>query len=612
MNVELYRRAQINNCNAITLYRRLGLPFESFYVLFDAVRRRNIELQTDEDYLILLVSLWCPIRHLFPSFAGPFYSFLASEEWQVGFKILAPKLYDRITKSAQVAAQFYCHSSESSLNFYLRLSGYKKLLLNQQRLGMDFEKWRKIYEEHRPHMRQETKHLTASEDCNSIEEGVRVGCLHIFKEYVENLMVDSKNRTKYKPVSDRISRYIQSIECETGNESDDIIGTIFERLLINATQYEPLALIGPAYICWIFEKRINKIGNPPDRKDCKVCKDCRPCKECKKHKNYKTCKDCAEREDCNTCRNCTERKDSNVNILMTTTGKEELFPLNLTVHSMPTVADEAQIYMFDELCALWKEYNLGRTELSKYIFERITPYYRDFMKANLSHPHIKHEYVQYPVAIFTNDFLQRALVNISSNLYVSHQGFIDETQITAKDWRSYFDKEEKEELPFLKKIFIRYSTIIDEPDLWGKRLFRFNFIELLPVIYKAATRESFLEKFKKLYYFPSSKLDYNTSPDKWNQQANELLMDFISNLDFPWKDDVRIVLDKSEDLRHAIYCAVILVCFKVILRSYEKEILVFSKEALFRKYSEEQYNKLFSFCGEPLFESDTAKISELP
>lgn len=537
MDVELYKRAIHTNVKTTELYQRLGLPIKSFYTLFDAVRRGNAKLRENENYLVLLVSLWSPIRHLFPSFAGPFYSFLTSEEWQVGTKILFPQLYERITNSALFVARLYCHSSESSLNFFFRLSGYQKLLLNQRSLGADFEKWRKMYENHRPHMRQETKQLTAFDEYDPIAEEVRMDLLHVFEEYVQNLMIDPKNRTKYKPVLSRVRSYIRAVEKENDEDTDcdtadDIAGTVFERLLIYATQYEPLSLIGPVYICWIFEKRIFKIGNP---------------------------------ENCN------------INVFLDTTKKEELFPLNCTVHSIPTVADEAQIYLFDELCELWAKHNLGETKLSKYIFERITPYYYDFMKADLGHPRITHKYVTYPVKTFTNEFLQRALGDIFRNLYVNHQSQLCEAQITAKDWKNYFYKDKKEELPFLEKIFARYNAIINEYSFCGKKAF--DFIRLLHAIYRAATQKEFLKKFETLYYFPNQELDYNASPDEWSQRCDRLLMDFICNLNFTWEDDnITDLLQKCEDLRYAISYAVVLVCSKAILRSYEKELLVFSKK----------------------------------
>ncbi len=101
---------------------------------------------------------------------------------------------------------------------------------------------------------------------DDIPDDCVIKLMKIAQEYLKNLMVESKNRRKYEGAYARISAHIKSantnLNDDLGDDADDIIGSIFERMLKIAKHCGAIRPIAPMYLCWMLEYRLLKVTNP--------------------------------------------------------------------------------------------------------------------------------------------------------------------------------------------------------------------------------------------------------------------------------------------------------------------------------------------------------------
>jgi len=562
--LEHYKRACHMNQTLRELYNRLNLPYHNFYALSRAISKRDVRLHKDNDYLILLVSAWSPIQHLLGTFTTR-VTFPADFDLHL-LERCEPEKFRQFWDGLTGAEDFYRNSCESSLNVPLRVQAYYKLMCNQWEMICAHKNWVDKYNEHQSAMAKEIAQLKAKDDYEPVDYTVLKKFAQIFEEYVKNLMVDPKNRRKYKPVLERVRKYIGGLqeeedEGEDSTEADDVLGTIFEQLIINATRYDPLSSIGPIYVCWIFKNRIIKIGNAASK---------------------------------------------HINLMLNESDANDCFPFNDTFHADgPSIADESQIYLFDEICQLWNEYNLGDTRLSKFLFERITPFYLDFMKTDTkkepSQDRVTHQYVSYPVATFSSYFLQRSEGCISKMLYFSPEVF--SLPLDDKDWIHYLNSPEKDTKYIFKHLIAEAKREIAE-NCGEETASNIDYKEHIKGIRKIALQEKRLEDYAQVFWLDQHGIGSQGTSVEHDLEKNDFILRFTIRYPHELQQEHRSVTPE-----HFALNVLHTICSKKLYQSYYQDFLVFSKRALFREYSEEQYSRLSKFCGVPLLKSDTLAVT---
>lgn len=571
-----YRQSKCTNDRIRSMLEELNLPTNNRYVFTKAFLQKAGQLQHDKRYLILLSLFWSPIGHLLGTARTVVDDFEESTELHktlTRYEELEPACYKKLMTFMQDFKAFNLDIHPDSLNLPLRLNEYQALLMSQKAQHNEFKSWRSDYDARRPNMRAETLALHRSEQAKSPDSQLVLDLLRIFHEYVTNLTVDSKNRTKYQVVLERVSSYIHAFKSELEEEdsavddffeADDAIGSIFTQILRNAIDYPALAPIGPAYICWLFKNRIFKIGNPT-------------------------------KED--------------VNLLLVNSKKEELFRLNTDWHRSPSIPDQAQIYLFDELCALWEKYDLGSIKLSCYLFERSMPYYRDFIRADFKMPPEKpvltHRYVSYDVSSFTNEFLQLSLSAI--DLTFSPKNFYIESRVDEDSWKSFLTAPENDDHGFslLEHHFAQTKELIALASSSRRSPVRINIHELFCVVYNLLSNEEnekFIKTFEQVFLLSPYGCGCNFLHESWVQKINSFFASILEEVEdrFVWKISHQDLWEEMENIvsveyGHFVFDAVLLICSKKLHDSYLAQIMSFSKQAFFETYTEEQYTYLEQF-----------------
>lgn len=569
-----YQRSQALNAHIRTLLKKYNLPTHNRYAFSKAFLKKAFQLQQDESYLVLLSLFWAPIDHLLGTARSVVDDFEESSALLPAlerYEELEPECHHKLLTYLQDFKAFNLDIHPDSLNLPLRLSDYRELLLQQKQFHAQYNAWHTIYTKSLPHMQADLLALHQSDSAAPGDPQLLLDLLLIFREYVKNLMVDPKNRTKYNIVDKNVAAYIKFLKSELKNDSTDIddtsptinyIGSVFTQILRNATDYPALAPIGPAYICWLFKNRIFKIGNPL-------------------------------KEDINLC--------------LVNSKKEELFRLNTDWHESPSIPDQAQIYLFDELFALWEKHNLGSTALSRYLFERSTPYYRDFIKADFKmtpeKPHLTHHYVSYDPSYFSNDFLQRALSCI--NLTFSPKCFFPETRIDEAEWKQFLSSPLHDDHGFslLKNHFVQTKEMVELASQKRRTPAKVNIEDLFHFLY-SLLKEPYIKSFEQIFLLDPHGCGCNTMHIPWMKRVNDYFDDIFHEIEdqFKWKISPAELKEEFESTIRNEYGAfavdaVILICSKSLRDSYLAQIMTFSKQAFFKSYSDEQYAYLDQFLS---------------
>lgn len=561
--VMLYR----TNLNAQELLERHGLPCHNSFALFHTFFEQNGTLRSDPDHLVLLVALWSCPKHLLTSYHTPIQkciedkgvSRLISEYEQI-----CPEGYDRLIHELCILNQFSIAIDDQSMNFALWYNGYRILLERQKRIISEYKGWKQKAGERWAKVPKECRALQKEcENSSRPEEEMSLRLAEIFLEYVKNRRTDSQYYDRYKSVEQRIERYVgawkrslREAETEEDTEDekilDDIIGTLFDRLRINATKHDLLSAIGPAYICWIFANRIPKIGNP---------------------------------------------KNEKVNLFMSEKDINTLFRINDTWHKRPiSVADRAEIYMFDALCKLWEQRELADPALSRLLFGRSLPIHREFMKTNhtvveqMSKPMVKTKFCIYQNIEFSDEFLQRIFSTISKMLRVPVEA------VSLKR-------------PLSQERFDRILSESDEQKLFGFEYFNEvkNVFELASIDFKnfydaakSVIEDGEWKNFEKLFLIDERGVG-GEHTQAWEREATDFFEQILRLMDCGWElikpvDEWHLRNTSDGDTDGCVRDVITLLCLRKIYREYIEKIIGFSKREFYGEHSPEQYQRLRDFC----------------
>lgn len=502
------------------------------------------------------------------------------------FKEFEPKQFETYCEALQARQLFQCNVSSTSKIFYLRFKAIRTLLLKQRKLTSNYREWFQQYLSKRKHMAAEINEIIADESLDDIPMECTIKLMKIAQEYLKNLMVDPKNRSKYTSAYERISQYIMYSEItenddnssdEVNKEADDIVGSIFERMLKIARHCTSLRQIAPMYLCWLLEHRLLKITDP---------------------------------------------KTDKVNLLLTDSKTEDLFPLKKEWHaSKPSVSDQSRVYLFDEICALWEYYVDDNTALSRFLFEKTLPYYRDFMKSNhsIQAPNtITHQYVDYNIAIFSNDLLQRGLSVFHDMLELQLFKFPIPLISTDDMFRSAYKISKNYDigklLPELyTRCFQRSESYIQEQSN-TKRKIKINSKALLNETNRILLEKPLLDRFKNLMFlnpiaYGALYRNDQSERSKWQQEFEEWVMDIRASMNFEWEIQVQGPTTSTSDLQKSIreflqqdealfiINTFVIIYSMYIINNIVKNLVMLSKEMFFyEQYSEAQYQKLIDFC----------------
>lgn len=400
------------------------MPTYNGFAFAHAFCRRNDILRNEDDYLILLALLWSPNEHLFspiPDNSEVVPDVLSETvtpfQW---FKILEPEEFKIFCETQRKYQDFLNDISASSQIFALRFQDICALILRQRKLLLEYHGWIEDYSTKQKSMSAEISRLINNESMEPPKRGCVIHLMKIALEYIDNLMTNPKNRSKYKSARQRMDRYINAAkkdELEDGENDvlDDIVGLIFERLIMIAFFYPPYKAIGPMYLCWMLEKRLLKLTDPPKEP---------------------------------------------TNWAFINNKKESLFANKIEWHEeRPSTSDEARVYLFDELCVFWEDWADSSIGLSRFLFEKMLPFYLDFMKADILLPEscMTHYFVQYDTAVFSSDPLQRILSVFSDMLQLELDAFplkLDVNPNLVNDVNNITTDEQYAE--FLRKMYTQY------------------------------------------------------------------------------------------------------------------------------------------------------------
>ena len=540
MDLSTYQHCREYVKKIFELLQQHNLPHQNAFAFANAFCKQNAVLRSSPDYLVLLSILWSPNAHIFiPEsdrewFQTPISN--AATPTQL-FQALEPEQFEAYYRAWSDYRLFRCSISSTSQDFPRRFNAIRKLLLQQRDLFAQYDKWLREYTAQKTHLKSTVNKIIASESMDDIPDDCVIRLMKIAQEYLKNLMVESKNRRKYEGAYDRISAYIKSANTDFNDDldddadeviADDIIGSIFERMLKIAKHCDAIRPIGPMYLCWMLEYRLLKVTNPQ-----------------------------------------TDDIDK-INLLLTNSKNEELFPLKIEWHaSRPSVSDESRVYLFDEICVLWEEYIDANTALSKFLFEKTLPYYREFLKCDRQlqpAESITHHYVPIPETL--------------QQLY--DQYFKPVTDI-CKSWANSKRKITLNSKDFINEVarVLREKTLLDE------------FTDLMflnPIAYGACYRKE------------------RSEFTEWDQIFYKWLCDIRASMNFEWKIQPRGYTGSIDALVDHLYNPLCQADRLFILNTvvplysiYAAENIVeslvkISKEAFFyNQYSEEQYQQLLDF-----------------
>ena len=422
---------------------------------------------------------------------------------------------------------------------------------------------------------------------DDIPDDCVIRLMKIAQEYLKNLMVESKNRRKYEGAYDRISAYIKSANTDFNDDldddadeviADDIIGSIFERMLKIAKHCDAIRPIGPMYLCWMLEYRLLKVTNPQ-----------------------------------------TDDIDK-INLLLTNSKNEELFPLKIEWHaSRPSVSDESRVYLFDEICVLWEEYIDANTALSKFLFEKTLPYYREFLKCDRQlqpAESITHHYVHYDPYVFSSELLQRCL-SVFQQMFTLHVSDFPVRLRITDDTLRFLGETTNTPIPeTLQQLYDQYfKPVTDICKSWAnsKRKITLNSKDFINEVARVLREKTLLDEFTDLMFL--NPIAYGACYRKersefteWDQIFYKWLCDIRASMNFEWKIQPRGYTGSIDALVDHLYNPLCQADRLFILNTvvplysiYAAENIVeslvkISKEAFFyNQYSEEQYQQLLDF-----------------
>lgn len=590
MDLSTYQHCREYVNKIFELLQRHNLPRDNAFAFASAFCKQNAVLRSSPDYLVLLSILWSPNAHIFiPE---------SDREWiktpisnaatptQL-FRALEPEQFEAYYKAWSDYRLFRCSISSTSQDFPRRFNAIRELLLQQRDLSAQYDKWLREYTAQKTHLKSTVNKIIASESMDDIPDDCIIKLMKIAQEYLKNLMVESKNRRKYEGAYDRISAYIRSANTDFNDDldddadeeiADDIIGSIFERMLKIAKHCDAIRPIGPMYLCWILEYRLLKVTNPQ-----------------------------------------TDDIDK-INLLLTNSKNEELFPLKIEWHaSRPSVSDESRVYLFDEICVLWEEYIDANTALSKFLFEKTLPYYRDFLKCDHElqpAESITHDYVHYDPYVFSSELLQRCL-SVFQQMFTLHVSDFPIPLGITDDMLRFLG--ESTNTPITKTLQLLYEqyfkSVEDICKNWAnsKRKIALNSKDFINEVARLLHEKPLLDEFTNLMFlhpiaYGACYRKERSEFDEWRQSFYKWLCDIRASMNFEWDIQPSGYTDSIEDLKKYLYGelhqAEVLFILNTIVALYSVytaenlvELLVkISKSAFFyNQYSEEQYQHLLDF-----------------
>ena len=590
MDLSTYQHCREYVKKIFELLQQHNLPHQNAFAFANAFCKQNAVLRSSPDYLVLLSILWSPNAHIFiPEsdrewFQTPISN--AATPTQL-FQALEPEQFEAYYRAWSDYRLFRCSISSTSQDFPRRFNAIRKLLLQQRDLFAQYDKWLREYTAQKTHLKSTVNKIIASESMDDIPDDCVIRLMKIAQEYLKNLMVESKNRRKYEGAYDRISAYIKSANTDFNDDldddadeviADDIIGSIFERMLKIAKHCDAIRPIGPMYLCWMLEYRLLKVTNPQ-----------------------------------------TDDIDK-INLLLTNSKNEELFPLKIEWHaSRPSVSDESRVYLFDEICVLWEEYIDANTALSKFLFEKTLPYYREFLKCDRQlqpAESITHHYVHYDPYVFSSELLQRCL-SVFQQMFTLHVSDFPVRLRITDDTLRFLGETTNTPIPeTLQQLYDQYfKPVTDICKSWAnsKRKITLNSKDFINEVARVLRKKTLLDEFTDLMFL--NPIAYGACYRKersefteWDQIFYKWLCDIRASMNFEWKIQPRGYTGSIDALVDHLYNPLCQADRLFILNTvvplysiYAAENIVeslvkISKEAFFyNQYSEEQYQQLLDF-----------------
>lgn len=590
MDLSTYQHCREYVKKIFELLQQHNLPHQNAFAFANAFCKQNAVLRSSPDYLVLLSILWSPNAHIFiPEsdrewFQTPISN--AATPTQL-FQALEPEQFEAYYRAWSDYRLFRCSISSTSQDFPRRFNAIRKLLLQQRDLFAQYDKWLREYTAQKTHLKSTVNKIIASESMDDIPDDCVIRLMKIAQEYLKNLMVESKNRRKYEGAYDRISAYIKSANTDFNDDldddadeviADDIIGSIFERMLKIAKHCDAIRPIGSMYLCWMLEYRLLKVTNPQ-----------------------------------------TDDIDK-INLLLTNSKNEELFPLKIEWHaSRPSVSDESRVYLFDEICVLWEEYIDANTALSKFLFEKTLPYYREFLKCDRQlqpAESITHHYVHYDPYVFSSELLQRCL-SVFQQMFTLHVSDFPVRLRITDDTLRFLGETTNTPIPeTLQQLYDQYfKPVTDICKSWAnsKRKITLNSKDFINEVARVLREKTLLDEFTDLMFL--NPIAYGACYRKersefteWDQIFYKWLCDIRASMNFEWKIQPRGYTGSIDALVDHLYNPLCQADRLFILNTvvplysiYAAENIVeslvkISKEAFFyNQYSEEQYQQLLDF-----------------
>lgn len=588
MEQNTYLQVKKRNKNFLHILDLHQLPHHNGYAFADAFCRKNDVLHYKDDYLILLALLWSPNDHLFfqpiesRDVSGIDIAHASIEETASlrGFKSMEPEKFEKFCSAQSEYQEFLSNVSASSQIFALRFKVIRSLLLTQRELIAEYHTFLKNYEAKRKSIAAEIESLLADETANDLESEYLITLMDIALEYINNLRKNPKNRSKYAAAQQRLERYVTAARKAAFIEDelealDDIIGSLFERLLKVAAFYAPIEPIGPMYLCWMLENRLLKFANP--------AKEPR-------------------------------------NLLLIDNAREKLFATKIEWHAgRPSTSDEARIYLFDALCTFWEKWFYKSTQLSRFLFEKTLPYYSDFMKADMlpSESAMSHDFVQYDTAVFSNDLLQRILSVFNTMLQLELDAYPLELNVNSQILNDVSNiKTDEQYTDFLQKMYDwcfqesedRIRTISN-----SKIKIQTNRKEFLKKAYQVFKKKPMLEDFKRIMFLnPTAYGSWHQEGTEWANQFHNWFADWYEEVKFDFQIKItgkteikRLTPEAEEYIREQLdrdqcnfYFHTSALLYSKAVRDdlVEKLALLSKKMYFYEDYSDEQYQKLLDFC----------------
>lgn len=188
--------------------------------------------------------LWSPNGHLFfqpiesQDVSGIDIAHATIEETASlrGFKSIEPENFEKFCSAQRAYQEFLSNISASSQILALRFQDIRALILRQRKLLQDYHRWIEDYNTKQKGMSAEISQLINNESMEPPERSCVIRLMEIALEYIDNLMTNPKNHSKYEGAKQRMERYIvaameDEFEDEENDALDDIVGSIFERLI---------------------------------------------------------------------------------------------------------------------------------------------------------------------------------------------------------------------------------------------------------------------------------------------------------------------------------------------------------------------------------------------